>query len=329
MQEDLKRKRILFIAPPFFDYWKTIKAHLEADGFRVDTIMSFESSSLANRLVARYGNEKTKYKSEDRYYNSFIEKGPGYYDYLFVIKGDTLNTGFLKKFKINNPNAKLILYEWDSIALFPEILNITEYFDIIFSFEKEDSQKYGWVYRPLFFNEQKCNKDIKKDIDISFICTLKYERVQIYKQLKKIEKQYHLNIYYYIYVDKLTYIKRKYIQHDQRYLGVENKDIYFQPLSQDDTNNIYDRSKILADYTTQDQNGLSIRSIESIGHNCKLITNNQEVLKTDFYNPVNICTYKGTSLKISNDFFTTQYQTPNINVYDYYSLHGWINSIFN
>ena len=141
MQEDLKRKRILFIAPPFFDYWKTIKAHLEADGFRVDTIMSFESSSLANRLVARYGNEKTKYKSEDRYYNSFIEKGPGYYDYLFVIKGDTLNTGFLKKFKINNPNAKLILYEWDSIALFPEILNITEYFDIIFSFEKEDSQK--------------------------------------------------------------------------------------------------------------------------------------------------------------------------------------------
>ena len=53
------------------------------------------------------------------------------------------------------------MYQWDSIKNNPNALSISEEFDEVSTFDVEDSKKYGWKYRPLFYI--KSNDRIKKE----------------------------------------------------------------------------------------------------------------------------------------------------------------------
>ena len=70
---------------------------------------------------------------------------------------------------------------------------------------------------------------------------------------------------------------------------------------------VYDKSKSIMDYKFPKQVGLTMRTIESIGHRCKLITNNQQVKFEDFYTPENVYVYDLDSFDIPVDFLKTDY----------------------
>lgn len=324
----IEDKNILLIAPDFFDYWKIIKNHMEKYKNTVDVILSMESENLGLRLVERYGNKKIKNYCENKYYikraNSFNKN----FDYIFVIKGDTLNEIVLQELKNNFPKCQFIMYQWDPIEQFPSVLNIIKYFDRVFTFEKEDAEKYGWSYRPLFFENVLCEEKTQKDIDLVYICTMKYNRIKLYKKIVEYAEKNELKLFSYIYVDKLTYLKRRWLQHDMLYSKIDRDSVHFKPLNQAEVNMIYDRAKIIVDYTNPQQNGLSIRTIESIGHKCKLITNNNNIVNNNILEHENIYIYDENNFEITDDFINSKYKEVDKLVYDFYSVDGWLSSIF-
>lgn len=319
-------KKILFIAPLFFGYWERIKIELEKRGFIVYFInQSLTTQGLVKRYIDRYGNEKQRNKQNYIYYEKKMRRIPCDIDFVFVIKGDSLDEKILEIMRDRYQNAKFIMYQWDSVLNSPNIVQISQYFDRVYSFDRDDCIKYAWVYRPLFFDDNDCHA-IKKDYDLSFMCTLKYKRGDIYKQLKQYAAEKGIQLFAYLYCDKKTYIKRFIFDKDIEYKSISIREVKFKSLSLKEIAKIYDKSRVVVDYTTNTQTGLSMRSIECLGHNCKLITNNQSIRFERFYNDDNIYIYNN-DIEIPNSFLEKPYKKVDADIIYYYSLKGWLDTI--
>lgn len=62
-------RKIVLIAPKFFDYWKKIKTELEQRKFEVYYInQSLTTESIVKRYIDRYGNDKIRNKQNFEYY---------------------------------------------------------------------------------------------------------------------------------------------------------------------------------------------------------------------------------------------------------------------
>ena len=93
------------------------------------------------------------------------------------------------------------------------------------------------------------------------------------------------------------------------------------------TNDILANTNIVVDYTHPDQTGFTMRTIESIGHRCKLITNNKQVLNSDFYNENNVFVYDSNNFYVPNNFLNSNYSSLSEDVYKIYSVGNWIKEI--
>ena len=109
-------------------------------------------------------------------------------------------------------------------------------------------------------------------------------------------------------------------------MSIPFKNIKFKPLSIEDTAKLYDKSKIVIDYTTPSQTGLSMRTIECLGHECKIITNNKNIKFEKFYSEENVFIYDD-NIKILPEFIEKPYKKNNDEVMYYYSIKGWIDTI--
>ncbi len=80
---------------------------------------------------------------------------------------------------------------------------------------------------------------------------------------------------------------------------------------------------ILLDYTTNPQTGLSLRAMEALFFGKKLITNNLEILESDFYSPANIYVldHDKRSLK---EFLDCQVELVAPEIRDRYLLSNWL-----
>lgn len=320
-------KKILFIAPAFFGYWKKIMNELEKKGYEVYYInQSLSTQGNIKRFIDRCASENIREKQNFYYYEKKVCKLPEDIDYVFVIKGDSLNSKIMMHFKSLFKNALFLMYQWDSSLNSPNVVEIAQYFDKVYTFDRVDAEKYSWEYRPLFFDVNDCHSS-EKIYDISFICTLKFKRGEIYNQLKKISDKNNYNLFSYLYVDLKTYLKRRFFNNDIVYKSIPIKKIKFHPLTISDTGKIYDQSKIIVDYTTPTQTGLSMRTIECLGHNCKIVTNNKNIKLEKFYNENNIYIYED-KLDIPISFLKSPYKILDKNILYYYSLQGWLDSMF-
>ena len=70
-----------------------------------------------------------------------------------------------------------------------------------------------------------------------------------------------------------------------------------------------------------------MRSIESIGHKCKLITNNINIYDEEFYDPRNVYVYDLNSFDIPMDFILSPYKDIKQDAYYRYTIDGWIDDV--
>lgn len=324
---DSVMKKMLFIAPAFFGYWRKIKEELEHREFEVYYInQSLTTQGIIKRCIDRYGGEKIRSKMSFDYYVTEMKKIPDNIDYVFVIKGDSLNESILRMVKMKYYNAVFIMYQWDSSVNSPNMVGIAGFFDKIYTFDRRDAERYSWEYRPLFYDSSDCHR-VEKDYDLSFICTLKFRRGKVYKQLKRMSLEKGIRFFSYLYIDFRTYVKRRILNKDLNYTSIPLKEISFKSMTLEETAKIYDRSKIVVDFTTSSQTGLSMRTIECLGHNCKMITNNSNVKLEKFYCKDNVFLYSDDDLEIPTSFLTSPYKELDDNILKYYSLHGWLDTI--
>ena len=67
-----------------------------------------------------------------------------------------------------------------------------------------------------------------------------------------------------------------------------------------------------------------MRTIESLGNGCKLITNNRRIEEADFYDERNILVYDDCDLEIPESFLQEPFIPVTEEIYDKYSIEFWV-----
>ena len=110
----------------------------------------------------------------------------------------------------------------------------------------------------------------------------------------------------------------------KEFRGTEESTFRFDKMSAVDIANIVDNTKIVLDIQHPKQTGLTMRTIEMIGMNKKLITTNESIKKYDFYNPGNVMVIDRDKVVIPYDFLDSAYIPLPKDIYEKYSLKSWI-----
>lgn len=333
---DLQGKRILFFAPNSFGYEYEIKKELERQGAVVEFYDERPSNTSFVKALIRLNKKRIRFYT-NRYFNAVISKyQPDYFDFVFVLRGEAMSPIIIQNFRSFFPSAKLILYLWDSIKN-NNTLEIIPFFDKVYTFDGVDSHTYlNLNFRPLFFLPE--YREIAKIpfplIDnIVFVGTVHSDRYFFIKKIEVYLKKYNFSTdFYFFFQSKLLYLKKRFT--DRSFKGLSLKDFSFVPLGKTDLIQKVSNSSVVLDIQHPNQNGLTMRCIETLGAKRKLITTNTEISKYDFYNKSNI-------FIISRDYFSTNkdleelsqfikipYQEVDSVVYEHYSIESWVDEVF-
>ena len=325
----LKNKRILYISPKFFSYENKIKQELEDLGAIVDFFDDRPANDFMTKVFIRLKLKSLIKKKIDEYYENIysyiLDKK---YDFVFVVSPETLSFKELSKIKELQTNAQFILYMWDSFEN-KNSFNTIKLFDKVFSFDSRDCEKYKLNFLPLFYSKEYKKKEHLSNhkYDLSFIATAHSDRYKISKQIKDLIEKNKFSVYYYFYLPNIIiyFIRKLFFT---KYSYGKLSEFSFSSLSQDKIIDVFDNSKVILDINHPLQFGLTMRTIECLGAEKKLITTNQNIKNYDFYNPNNILVIDRENINIDMSFFEKEYENLSIEIYKKYSLNSWLKNIF-
>lgn len=319
-------KRILFFAPAFFDYEKMMAKKMREMGAEVDMYNVRSVTSARERALLKI-SPQLFYKKSIHYYEKIISENKGKnYDYIFIVKCDMTPVVILEEFRKTFPNAKLCLYLYDSVKNIPGVTKKFKYFDTLHSFDLDDCEKYPELqFRPLFFGDQFRKEKHEGDYkyDISFCGTIHSDRYAVIKQIQKIAEEQGMKCYWFLYLQS-KFIYKFYKATKKEFRGTEESTFSFDKMSASDIAKIVDESRIILDVQHPKQNGLTMRTIEMIGMNKKLITTNKSIKNYDFYNTDNVAIVDRENIAIPEDFLNRSYHKLPVDIYEKYSLTNWI-----
>lgn len=327
---ELLGKKILYIAPKFFGYEQEIKqALINKFGAYVDFYDDRPSNDIWTKVFIRLKLKSFVKHKVDSYYEAIfhtIQKK--IYDYVFIVSPETLSQKELKRIKNLQPQAKLILYMWDSFKN-KNSLHLINMFDRVLSFDDRDVDKYNLYFCPLFYSENFKNiasKDVMT-YDLCSIATAHSDRYKIITQIENQLSESGFKIFSFLYLpSKIMYWVRKIFLKGYRYGNIS--DFSFTPMTQAEVVSMMSKSNVILDINHPAQHGLTMRTFEAFGMHKKLITTNVNIKKYDFYNEANILIIDREKTIIDSKFMNTPYVFSSKDLYEKYSLNRWIKYVF-
>lgn len=235
-------------------------------------------------------------------------------DIILTLKGDFIDPKSIRDFK--KYTKRSIAFFNDNVRRYPNIANVIPLFDEVYSFEKEDCKKYNLKFKTNFIYKQEASK----------VSAFKYQLFNISSRDKRTNTI--INIAKYLnengILSKIIILDNKNKMKSSNFVDVIRK-----PIGLDEVNQYIKNSKIVLDIHREKQSGLSFRVFESLGLEKKLITTNQDIKSYDFYNPNNIFIIENKEFIISETFFETAYTPIPREIYEKYTLDGWIKTVLN
>ena len=327
MIDGIKDKRILFFSPAFFNYENMIADKMREMGAIVDMYDVRSVTGAFQRALLKISPVIFQEKSI-RYYEDILEANKGKdYDYILIVKCDMTPRSILEKLRRYYPRARMCLNLWDSVDNNPGVVEKFQYFDTLHSFDPNDCKKFPQLkFRPLFFGDQfrkepHVNKQYR--YDISFLGTVHTDRFAVIRQVRRNAKKLGLKCYWFLY------LQSRFIFYFYKATKAEFKDVpehifSYDKMPADAIARVVDDSRIILDIQHPKQTGLTMRTIEMVGMNKKLITTNQSIRNYDFYDPNNIAVIDRNHVRIPTAFLKTTYVPLAEDVYEKYSLKSWI-----
>lgn len=324
MKKDfLKGKRILFIGIGFYDYDEAIKIKLQKKGAIV------EYTKIVHNKILKKMYHKNMFNLKNYIFNLMNNVFVSNYskrddfDYVFVIKGEYLSDESLRSIKKLNPDATFILYQWDSIERVDNFNSISSNFDKIFSFDRIDCIKNKSLnFLPLFYRDNSILHNIDKTIDLSFVGWLHADRFDL---LKKIEQKCitnGINTYIHLLTGLKTYVKLL-LNNDSSYV---KKIISLDKLSYKKYLEIISHSRVVIDINHPNQTGLTMRTVELLANNIKIITTNEDIKNYSFYDSRSISIINRNGDNLDLDFiYDKTFSELDMSGY---SLDNWLNTLF-
>lgn len=325
----LDSKNILFISPEFFGVDASIINELKNRGASVTWIDERSVKSSFCRALNSITSVPFYFHS-NKYFEKKIGEITINIDVVLVIKGEMISTKIIELIRNKWPKVQLILYFYDPIANIKGILPKIQFYDRIISFDPKDCKRYGFEFRPLFSDfEAKNIADVElcQRYDVCFYGTMYGDRFSIISQMKKYCAIHKLSFYSFCYLRGKFMAFYYWITNSGfRKLGI--KEISFVSKPSTELASIVRNSKVILDVNDRKQQGLTIRTLETLLSGKKMITTNKDVVNYDFYNPHNICIIDRENLMIPDEFFEQDYMTIDENVLYKYTAKGWVDDVF-
>ncbi|SFN39258.1 hypothetical protein SAMN05421738_111116 [Algoriella xinjiangensis] len=205
-------------------------------------------------------------------------------------------------------DKRFIFWYWnpvDKIALPKTISKNWE----VWAFDKKDCERYNLCYNnTYYFNEfvQPALKSVLKQ-DILFVGQDK-DRLGTLINLSKEFKQYQLSYYFHIVKDQTSKVKYDY-----------KEKISYQTIL-----DLIQSSRVLLDIVQEGQTGLTQRIMEGLFFGKKIITNNKEIVRYNFYDPKNIFILDVDSIENLQQFMAESYHPVSCDIINEYTISSWL-----
>ena len=320
-------KRLLFVAPPFFGYYKEIISEIKSRGGIVDWLPDRPLDHPIGKTITRFAPKLVSLVADRTYSVLLADYGASSYDYVLVINGQTLSTKFLKSLRASYPGALLILYMWDSVANRRHLSVNFAFFDRVLSFDPADADFYGLCLRPLFYTPQFSGSHPHTAFayDLSLVGTAHSDRYDVVSRLRH-NLPPSIRTFWYLYLQApwVFYIYRLLKPCMRRSKFDEFR---FTALSMAAVNDIFLSSRAILDITHPRQRGLTMRTFEALGASKKLVTTNAAISEYDFYDPANIAVIDRRSPSIDPSFLRSDFSPLSPSILSRYSLAGWLDEV--
>jgi len=328
VEQFFKDKKILFIAPAFFGYEKEIKNRLEALGSSVDFYDDRPSTRAWHKIAIRVMPSLVKGAVRD-YFNEILKRSDRDYDFVFIVKLECMPVDILSALRKLNQRAKFVYYSYDSVKNNRNIRGAVHLFDAAFTFDPEDAGTLeGIRFRPLFYlNEYRSLPSAQLKYDLSFIGSAHSDRYRLVRKVKSALPNNSANTFFFLFMQNrwICLLRRMLMP---AFWGASEKEFAFVPLRKPDVLSVIAASSAVLDFQHPNQTGLTMRTIEMLGARKKIITTNASVKKYDFYHPENIAVIDRKNPVIDPAFFSVPYVQLPPDLYEKYSIDGWLREIF-
>lgn len=314
------RKKILFIAPEFYDYHKVISKKLhELEG----DVVFFPEENL-NFLYILSRNINKKLVDVFQYIRFFIfwqKIKNQHFTHFFAIRVHKMPVWFVEKVKKKNPEIKTIMYQWDSIKNNPYTYLIP-HFDKSYTFDYQDfKSRKDLEFHQLFYTEDIKKLRGKKDFQYDLFCLNSFtlERYQLMERIIAYCDEKKIKIKTYCYIPQKTYVRFT----KMKGIDLKKELLSFEPMSRNDYLHYLEKSKVILDLNHSSQSGLSVRVIEALGADKDLITTNKSILENPLYNKNKIQVLDVDNIDFDLNTFLDQ-QTKADGLY----IDNWIRKFF-
>ncbi|OLU43724.1 hypothetical protein [Faecalibaculum rodentium] len=325
---NLSGKRVLLFTSFLFNYHYMIKEQIEKEGAVVHLYDERNHPSSIEKIMIRKMKVLMSHRTEN-YYKAIIDIEMNFNpDFVLFVSPEAITAKALRMLRKAYPNSVFILYMWDSIKN-KGIKKLVALFDKKYSFDPQDCKTYDMIFRPLFYGNSFEKNDDKKrfNYDLSFIGTVHSDRARILLQIKEYCDKNNLSYYFYLFVPGKPLAVLRWI-FTPEFRKWEKSYIHTSPLSKNEVAKISSETRCVIDINHPNQTGLTMRTIEMVGLNQKLMTTNKNITEYDFYRPVNQIVISRDCVNVDIQDIKSSYISIERSIYTKYSLKQWVRDIF-
>ena len=219
---------------------------------------------------------------------------------IIIIFDNKFEIGVSKYIKRKNPNCKIIFYFWNNINNFNKYALKDSNIDEFYTYSQADAKKYNIKYNSQFYTKDIKLKSDDLKYDITFLGRNKNRKsiiLQIEQQLNKLGIKTNFTV-----------------------IGEEKKCISYKEYLKK-----IEKSKAMLDIIEDTQYpALTLRVLESLFFEKKLVTNNEDIKNYAIYNPNNIFIVKENNITDIIKFLEKPYISLKPEIIDYYDFKNWI-----
>lgn len=323
---------VLLISPDYFNYAQMLKTAFAEKGYEVDWFSDRQGGGFWHKALLRLNRRLVAGKIK-KYLNGILSFCEGRtYDYVIVINAEAITPEFVQALRVQQPSARFVLYTWDSVANLEMPLKLAPYFDKCYSFDKTDCETYPeFEFLPLFYCDLESREKYERApraYDYVCIATIKPGKIRAIRQVcDELAAHYGRGYVYLFLQSRLVYLYYK-LKYRKEFKGTKMSMFRYKRLSNRECDEISLQAGIVVDVSMRHQNGLTMRTFETLARGQRLLTSNGEIASYDICDPALVYIYDGEKpLDFSSPFFDENGTLPYNSAIKKYAVTEWIDHL--
>ncbi len=317
------RGHVLLVSPNTFSYHLSIAETLRSMGYAVTWWDDRAKSSTWYKLAIRLFPSITVHWSDHSYLERLRQLNPTSISHVLVVKGEGLSRQVVSEMRKTLTSASFGLYLWDGVANVKGVSNILQAFDSVATFDPVDAKTFGWTFRPLFGRHISAVKKTPEPVtfDWCFIGTVHSDRhLVIHRLRQRYGQQARCFVFAYFPSPLMLFLRRL---TDWTLWLAPKGTLSTQAMPAAEVAQIVECSRSVLDVEHPRQRGLTMRTIETLLAEKKLMTTNQYMLESTLFDPSRVVVINRAKPEIPANFLDTPFVTISESLKNYYSCEGW------